>query len=248
MTGGIWYYEPAVHKKSADRPHNLTLLLGMLSPLLAVVATSISLMSLRTSEQALEVGQRAYLSPEVADVVSSTPPAYVVSRAPKGTKVIHFRIRLTIKNVGNTPMAASARGTQYMETFPAYRDKPVNTIASGVDVLAISPRSELILETPPHDILIKPSDGPFDQAVRTTGEFIWQDVFGKKHQQTWCYIAQVGDIEKVVDTEKRLPNDVCRGFLSLSDNPPRGFPRDPVVGAKNQGWRSVLKSLVDPTH
>jgi hypothetical protein len=217
----------------------------MLSPLLALVATAISLMSLRTSKQALEVGQRAYLSSEVADVVSSASDTNVVGSIPKDTKAISIRLRLTVKNVGNTPMAASASGSQFVETFRNFRwSEPLSSTGSSVDVSAISPRSELIIETPPHDVLIKPSDGPFDQLVRTSGIFAWQDVFGEQHVQTWCYMALVSEIEKVANTGKPLPTDLCIDYLSLTQNPPRGFPRDPVArgiySGRNDGWRSLL--------
>ena len=46
----------------ADRPHNFTLLLGLLSPFLALVALGFSYYSLDTSKRALNIGQRAYLS------------------------------------------------------------------------------------------------------------------------------------------------------------------------------------------
>lgn len=231
LKGGIWYYDSAIPRKTADRPHNLTLLLGLLSPLLALVATSISLVSLRTSREALEIGQRAYLATEVADIVSdpsAVPPEF--TSAPN-TKGLNVRLKLTVKNEGNTPMAAPGSGSQFVETFKHFEWSHVlSSTASSAYVSALSPHSEVTIETPPHDIFTKPSDGPYDQLVRFTGLLQWQDVFGEKHTETWCYTAWVSDIEKAANTGKPLPTGLCEGYLSLEENPPRGFPHDPHIG------------------
>jgi hypothetical protein len=58
---------PKAPEKTADRPHTITIglgLLGLLSPLVAFVALYISIQSLRTNVRSLEIGQRAYVSPE----------------------------------------------------------------------------------------------------------------------------------------------------------------------------------------
>src|SRR5436305_1227167 len=52
-------------EKSADKPHKITIglgLLGLLSPIVAVIALYISIQALRTNEHSLEIGQRAYVS------------------------------------------------------------------------------------------------------------------------------------------------------------------------------------------
>ena len=48
--------------KVADRPHWITIALGLLSPLVAVVAVWIASQSLKTNQQSMKVGQRAYLT------------------------------------------------------------------------------------------------------------------------------------------------------------------------------------------
>lgn len=51
-----------VPRKVADRPHWLTVIIGLVSPALALVAIGISLNSLAVSERNMKVGQRAYLT------------------------------------------------------------------------------------------------------------------------------------------------------------------------------------------
>jgi hypothetical protein len=53
-------------KRIADRPHWITILIGFLSPSIALVAAWIAIQSLRTSQQSMKVGQRAYLNYQVA--------------------------------------------------------------------------------------------------------------------------------------------------------------------------------------
>jgi hypothetical protein len=69
LRGELWYYAVIASPKIADRPHWLTIVIGLVSPTIGVVALLISLLSLRTSEQAvrisetnLKVGQRGYIS------------------------------------------------------------------------------------------------------------------------------------------------------------------------------------------
>src|SRR4051812_40114532 len=60
---GLWVSEeqgtPA--QKTADRPHWISILIGIVSPTVGIVALVISLQSLKISQQAMKVGQRGYL-------------------------------------------------------------------------------------------------------------------------------------------------------------------------------------------
>src|SRR5258708_38185075 len=53
---------PVAPRKTADRPHVVTIILGLISPALSVVAVVIALHSLRVSNMSMRVGQRAYVA------------------------------------------------------------------------------------------------------------------------------------------------------------------------------------------
>lgn len=83
-------------KKTADRPHWITIGIGLLSPSLAVVGLGISLVSLRTSrestqlsQESMEIGQRAYVHADLLPTVRDEPTRWAYS--------------LLFKNQGNTP-------------------------------------------------------------------------------------------------------------------------------------------------
>jgi hypothetical protein len=95
--GEVWYYADTAPGKTADRPHKLTLVLGLSNSLVALVAVALSFssfkvaqQSLRTNEQGLRISQRAY--------VSVLRVAYYPDQ---GKDTGSFVIR--IKNYGNTP-------------------------------------------------------------------------------------------------------------------------------------------------
>src|SRR5690348_11857036 len=51
----------SIRPRTADRPHCITIALGLLSPLLALIPLGVSVYVFRDSQQAMRVGQRAYL-------------------------------------------------------------------------------------------------------------------------------------------------------------------------------------------
>jgi hypothetical protein len=83
---------------TVPRPHGITIVLGLLSPVIGIVAILFSLQSLQTAQKALEtsqqslkVGQRAYLS--VLEV-----------------KYADAALQIHLKNSGNTPALVRAGG------------------------------------------------------------------------------------------------------------------------------------------
>ena len=95
LRGAVWYYSTEAPRKTADRPHALSLLLGLISPLLAIVALFISLQSLKTSETSLKVGQRAYLAVQNGELW--------VSRVAGTPAEVGIYLRCEVHNLGNTP-------------------------------------------------------------------------------------------------------------------------------------------------
>ncbi len=85
-------------KKVADRPHWVTIVIGILSPLIAVVAVGIAMQSLRTSQQSMKVGQRAYLNYQVA----VTNADEIVGKL-REDKDFFLNYQIVVTNLGNTP-------------------------------------------------------------------------------------------------------------------------------------------------
>lgn len=96
LNGEIWYYESSP-AKTADRPHGITIALGVMSPALAIVAIAVSFFSLRTSQQSLKIGQRAYLSYEI-ETFDFEPALNPAASTPLSLITV-----VKITNVGNTP-------------------------------------------------------------------------------------------------------------------------------------------------
>jgi hypothetical protein len=112
--------------KTADRPHNLTLLIGLFSPLVAVVALTISLSSLNTSERSLalaeknmKIAQRGYVRLTGGTITVSQPLALLAMIGqpppPSADELIGFGFAASLENLGNTPV----RFTRFSMELPA---------------------------------------------------------------------------------------------------------------------------------
>ena len=91
--------------KTADRPHWVTIAIGVLSPSLAVIAVGISIISLNVSQRAFQVGQRAYVTVSPVEITeldpqASIPESELTKRFPIS---VPFVVKYQIKNLGNTP-------------------------------------------------------------------------------------------------------------------------------------------------
>lgn len=108
-------------RKTAERPHNLTLLIGLLSPLLAVVALTISLLSFKTSERSvrvsetnMKVGQRGYVRITGGRMLFFHPLALLelpilgdpapAPSPPEPQERAGFHFSASLENLGNTPV------------------------------------------------------------------------------------------------------------------------------------------------
>jgi hypothetical protein len=92
---------PKVPEPVAPRPHKITILLGLMSPLFAMTAIVVSFMSFRTSQsslalsqRSLKIGQRAYVQPHLS--LSQDNKMY-------SSEGFYWPIQLELKNTGNTP-------------------------------------------------------------------------------------------------------------------------------------------------
>ena len=85
-------------QRVADRPHWITILLGIFSPSIAFVALFVAWGSWETSQRSMKVGQRAYLQYQVSVTNGSQ-----VLEGLRTDKDFFLNYQLTVTNVGNTP-------------------------------------------------------------------------------------------------------------------------------------------------
>ena len=157
----VWYYDSAPAKKTADRPHAITVILGILSPLLAVAAVIISFQGVRTSRTAMQVGQRAYLSITDGHLTISG-------------KAAHYRF--VLHNLGNTP--AEEVSVKYMYSA---RNTGGRYITNDEKTPDIGPKDSRTFEG---SLRIDSNVLPF----RVTGIAYYSDAFGEAHSIDWCWL------------------------------------------------------------
>jgi len=179
---------PPPHK-TADRPHWITILLGLTSPLLACVAVVISIRSVRTAQQAMRIGQRAYLKCQI-QTSREENPAELKNRP----DLISLKTVITVKNLGNTPAYVDSAKT----VFGLFNVSKTGTVEQGGEHSIVPWQSTAI--GPKDEIQPYVTAGPvpkLDQggsgrpgAALGAGELHWHDVFGDEHVETWCEIVQ----------------------------------------------------------
>lgn len=88
----------STQKEVADKPHWITYCLGLLSLLNAIVAVWIAILSLGTSQRSMKVGQRAYLTYQVAVTNGNE-----IVEALRTDKDFFLTYQVMVTNMGNTP-------------------------------------------------------------------------------------------------------------------------------------------------
>lgn len=133
---------------TADRPHNLTLLLSLMSPLLAIAAVTISFNSVRLSQQSLQVSQRAYLDIDNATTAKFGTLKFQFLQIPSKVlnSVAEERLRITVlvHNRGNTPAdIESISAATIPSTFPAPKSETDSSLVGTLRNLGVvGPKSD----------------------------------------------------------------------------------------------------------
>jgi hypothetical protein len=93
--------EPAAKTriKISDRPHPITITLGLLSPALALVSLAVSFYVFRDSQRSMRVAQRAYLGFHFESGEVGPTPSIRASDPPK----YRVRANVSVRDIGNTP-------------------------------------------------------------------------------------------------------------------------------------------------
>jgi hypothetical protein len=90
-------------KKIADRPHRITIVIGILSPAIAIVAVYLSLNSLHVSREALDLNRR---SMEIAQAAYVTATFYSQKQQREREGPV-WHVGAELNNTGNTPATLS---------------------------------------------------------------------------------------------------------------------------------------------
>jgi hypothetical protein len=173
----IWHYDSSPEKRTADRPHKITIVIGVLSPLLAIAAVTISLQGVKTSRTAMEVGQRAYLSISDGRLSVSGDQAHY-------SYVLH--------NLGNTP--AESVSVKYMHTG---KDIGGVSILDDERIPDIGPKDS---RTYQGTLRVDPGFFP----LKMTGLAYYRDAFGEEHSLDWCWSVDVAGVMRECTTDSTL--------------------------------------------
>jgi hypothetical protein len=167
-------------QKVADRPHWITMCLGISPLLVAIVSVGIALQSLSTNRQAMKVAQRAYLTYQVT--VTNGSELVEDIRADKDSFFLNYQI--TVVNMGNTPadsikpniaVKLDPDRTPMMVTFP-------NQVA-----FELGPKESRILTGQALFGRVRHVRGFPGLATGFTGQIDYKDAFEESHMKQVCY-------------------------------------------------------------
>jgi hypothetical protein len=192
----LWYYQDNP-EKTADKPHRFTLLIGFLSPALAVVAVGISMYGVWTNRQSMQVAQRAYLVAENCSL--ETRVTYLPGKLPlKGPITAGLSNHVTIRNLGNTPAHITFVEVTLLTSFS--QGWTMNQGSNKLNV-ELSPKSvwtdaidSLVtinsegLKRYLEIIQIRQRDPGWTKALHTAATKVvlsYSDIFDDTHQLTW---------------------------------------------------------------
>jgi hypothetical protein len=172
---------PAV---AGNRPHNISIVLGLLTLFFAVIALVLNYKSLQTSQSSLKIGQRGYLAFAVTSftVTQEGSPQELTARA-----------TMKIRNVGNTP-AYLDTGQSHINSVNI-RTNQSSTRGGGSLLppgLVVPPKDEVpgldafVSFADPEEATCPNSPNSKCYFVRFTGDISWHDVFGETHVDSWC--------------------------------------------------------------
>lgn len=183
-------------RKTADRPHWITILIGLGSPLLAGVALIISLESLKTNQQSIKVGQRAYLTVNKGKVIIRKPDNEVPISDHTKTLIADYEIQ--VDNLGNTPAQKlaidfrwlDARGNNVKYGIPVPNNLPLQMTNQGLVPLpdTVGPKGFVTLRG--SSWLVDNKGFATPSTFMMYGSVFYEDVFHISHSVQWCWQIQ----------------------------------------------------------
>lgn len=163
----------------ADKPHPITVRLGLVSPAIAVVALIVAFLSLWTSQRSMKVGQRAYLTYQV----SVSNGSQVVDDL-KSDKDFFLNYQVTVTNMGNTPADSIY---PKIEVVPDPDRTPIMITFPSQQPFDLGPKESRVLTGQAlfkhlHNVRGLPG---FSTGFK--GQIEYEDVFGDSQNKQVCY-------------------------------------------------------------
>jgi hypothetical protein len=174
----------ATSRKTADRPHKITIALGLLSPMLAMVSLGVSFYVFRDSQLSMRVAQRAYLG--FSFVSGEVAPAPALQETDPATYSV--RAVVSVRNIGNTPAyIEKIKQDLYLIEGDNMSRQIGGSSSTSPNYDALGPNTDpLSLK---HDALFKAQDFAGDRTVVYRVEVTWHDAFGDVQPPTvFCAI------------------------------------------------------------
>jgi hypothetical protein len=166
--------------KTADRPHRITILLGLLSPALALVSLGVSFYVFHDSQRSMKVGQRAYLSFAIDEM--SLDRTDCVDK--KTSCAFHYRLK--IENLGNTPAyieKVAEQAVEYEEDHAVEED--LQRGRTLLNVNDIAPKEKTFVSRREF-VSMANYQKSGEWSFHSAGTVKWRDAFNAEHTDQWC--------------------------------------------------------------
>jgi hypothetical protein len=198
--------------KIADRPHWITIVLGFISPAVAVAALIISFRSLDMSKETLKVGQAAYLSIREGRLSAYNRGEQAMASVIP-VPLAEVRYSFVVQNLGNTPARITDIRLRLLQPWgwqPAeWFQKLTHDRLVSSSPADIGPKSTVIqsgsipVKFPATDVhRIFPSLSPHNSPsriddvsmrVELQGRLEYTDIFKQQKDLSWCWTSKSYD-------------------------------------------------------
>jgi len=190
---------PVVSLKTADRPHRITIWLGLLSPFLALVSLGVSFYVFKDSQRSMRVAQRAYLG---FHFVSGD----VEPKQDGGQKPFQVAASVTVKDLGKTPAYIE---TVKKELYAIDADNVWDHIGGESEESPnfdpIGPDEPLLIE---YAANFSQQNLTGDRSVVYKIEIHWHDAFNEA-QPPEVYCGILRDVSLPIDGKRKLSAEPC---------------------------------------
>lgn len=193
-------------QKTADRPHRITILLGLLSPVLALLSLGVSFYVFHDSQRSMKVAQRAYPSFNF-DSAAVTP----IKDDPNGFTV---EASASLKNIGNTPLyIESIQQALYAIEADDIWDHIDETSTISPNYDALGPKSDSLVL--PYDAKFGHKDFDGDRSVVYRIEVRWHDAFGER-QSPFVFCVMMLNVDLPIQERRVLSAQPCIKGMTFS--------------------------------
>ena len=193
-------------KKTADRPHRITILLGLLSPVLALLSLGVSFYVFHDSQRSMKVAQRAYptfhFDSATVSPTNDDPNRFTVE------------VSASLRNIGNTPLYIdSIRRALYAIEADDIWDHigESSTISPNYD--SLGPKDDPLVLS--YDAKFKKKDFDGDRSVVYRIEVRWHDALNEP-QGPSVFCVMMSNIDLPIQEQRVLSAESCIKGMTLS--------------------------------